>query len=98
MAIIQQIIQKNNQAQQQAPQIIVKEALEKVVITLTGRDTIFKLKAFLASNPAPLSDNIKSTTVLLKINERLVELGKNYYLDAKDIARLEKINGVKIVG
>jgi DNA polymerase III alpha subunit len=86
----------NSEPRFEPPPVLLKESLEKVIISLTGRDTIFRLKAFLAGNPAPVAEGVLITKVFLKIDEKLLELGGNYYLDANDVTKLEKINGVSI--
>jgi hypothetical protein len=81
----------------EAPIKNAKNALEKITIFLEGRDTIFNLKAFLASNQAPFSTSAKTTKVFLKAGDKIVEIGGNYCLDENDLARMKKINGISVL-
>jgi DNA polymerase III alpha subunit len=80
----------------EAKVVPVKNAVEQIKITLIDRDAIFKIKAFLAAYPAPISSDAKTTKVFLTVGEKMVELPQKYSLDESDVARLRKIDGIVI--
>ncbi len=87
---------RDSKVQNVAP-VIEKKVLARVEIILKTRDAVFNLKVLLAQRLAPV-DAVKVSKVFLVVMEGgkvvKLELPKNYFLDASDVARLKAVGGV----
>lgn len=79
---------------QQEVKVVVKKALEKVLIAVENRDAMFNLKSFLATKIS--FDEKNSTKVFVQVADQIVQLGKLYLLDENDVRHIKNIPNLSV--